>query len=415
MNNQPLADRIRPQTIDEFVGQSKALNPNSPLVSMLQGERLASLILYGPPGCGKTTLARMIATYNRAEFVSLSALDSGVAAVREVIAAAKKLRELYDRPTILFLDEIHRFSKSQQDSLLASVETGIVYLVAATTENPSFSIIPALISRCILVPLSALTEQDIATVLNSAMKSQPQLLGGKVLTDSGAKLIAQLSGGDARRALTILELSGIGVDLIDEVAVKNVQTSSALRYDKTGDQHYDTISAFIKSVRGSDVRASLHYLAVMIEAGEDPRFIARRLVILASEDIGLAEPNALQAAVSTLHAVSEIGMPEGRIPLAQCTVMLALSPKSNSAYNAINMAIEDVRNGKQLPIPEYLLSASKNSGQYLYPHEFVNGIVSQAYTSATLPAYYIPTSHGFEKTLKQRLDAIDSILNTEKK
>lgn len=414
MSNQPLADRIRPKTLDEFVGQSKALSPQSPLNSMLQGEKLASLILYGPPGCGKTTLARMIADQNKAEFVSLSALDSGVAAVRDVIAEAKKLRELYDRATILFLDEIHRFSKSQQDSLLASVESGIVYLVAATTENPSFSIIPALISRCILVPLSALSESEIATVLKSAMSSQQQMFAGKVLTEDGVQLIADLSGGDARRALNILELASVGQQNIDQAAVANVQNSLALRYDKTGDQHYDTISAFIKSVRGSDVNAALHYLAVMIEAGEDPRFIARRLVILASEDIGLAEPNALPTAVSALHAVSEIGMPEGRIPLAQCTVMLALSPKSNTAYLAINEAIADVRNGKQLAVPRHLLSSSKNSGEYLYPHDYDPGIVAQQYASETLPSYYQPSAHGFEKTLKQRLDAIESILNPKK-
>lgn len=411
MSNQPLAERIRPKNLSEFIGQQQVLGPDSPLRAVLAGEKLASMILYGPPGCGKTTLARMIAGSNSAEFVSMSALDSGVAAVREVISAAKKLRELYDRPTVLFLDEIHRFSKSQQDSLLASVESGIIYLIAATTENPSFSVIPALISRCILVPLKPLTEQEIAAVVSQALKTQVKDLK---ITDAALEQIAKLSGGDARRALNLFELASEQNNPVTIESVTAVQSSLALRYDKTGDQHYDTISAFIKSVRGSDVSSALHYLAVMIEAGEDPRFIARRLVILASEDIGLADPNALNLAVSTLQAVSEIGMPEGRIPLSQCTIMLALSPKSNTAYNAINQAIADVRGGKQLAIPNHLLSSSKNSGEYLYPHDYAAGIVSQKYSSETLPDYYKPGAHGFEATLQQRKKAVAEILKDSK-
>jgi putative ATPase len=347
----------------------------------------------------------LISQTREANFVELSAISATVANVREVIESAKKLLEVYDRPTILFLDEIHRFSKSQQDSLLSAVESGLVTLIAATTENPSFSIIKPLVSRCLVLRLDPLTETEIRTLLERAI-ARPDW-NGKAVEAQAIEFLAKVASGDARRALTLLEAAAAASEDVITQEVAKSASEIAIAYDATGDAHYDTISAFIKSVRGSDVDSAIHYLARMIAGGEDPRFIARRLMILAAEDIGLADPNALVIASAGADVVERIGMPEGRIPLAEVTIYLATAPKSNRAYLAINKALADLEEGAVPPVPSPLRSTGAVG--YRYPHDDPRGIIAQKYSEVSKPLYE-PSNHGFEKTLAERLKAIGEIL-----
>ena len=435
----PLAVRMRPRSIDEVRGQGEVLRPGSPLRRLIEGAGGTagplSAILWGPPGTGKTTLAHLVATAADREFVELSAVTAGVKDVRAVMERAATSRALYGRATVLFLDEIHRFTKAQQDALLPGVENREVVLVAATTENPSFSVIAPLLSRSILVTLESLTKGEIAEVIESAVADERGLEGRFELAEEARDHLVAIAGGDARRALTGLEAAaGVAQDdagvVLDPEAVLPISLAhveqavarAAVRYDRTGDQHYDVASAFIKSMRGSDVDAALHYLARQLEAGEDPRFIARRVVIAASEDVGMGDPTALQTAVAAMHAVAQIGMPEARIILAQAVVHNALAPKSNAAYTGINEAIADVRAGKVGAVPPHLRgsgytqasdrAAAASGGQqvagYVYSHDQADGVAAQQYLPDELDAelgdrsYYRPTDRGFEARLQER-------------
>lgn len=405
----PLASRLRPTSITEVLGQEKLLRPGTALHRIISGDAsaaLSSVILFGPPGSGKTTIARLISQASNTDFVELSAISASVANVREVIETAKKQRDVFDRPTILFLDEIHRFSKTQQDSLLAAVESGVITLIAATTENPSFSIIKPLISRCLVIKLEALSDQNVAALIRRALTSANGLQAS--VSEDAIEYFAQIANGDARRALTLLEAAVANTE--GQVTLEAAKSASerAIAYDASGDIHYDTISAFIKSVRGSDPDAAIHYLARMISGGEDPRFIARRLMILAAEDVGLADPSALTLAASCAQVVERIGMPEGRIPLAEVTIYLATAPKSNRAYNAINSALADVEAGKLPAIPAALRSTGAVG--YQYPHDAPAGVLKQTYADID-SRYYEPSNHGFEKTITERLKSIREILD----
>ena len=436
----PLAVRMRPTSLDEVAGQAHLLRPGSPLVLLARPDvstgAAASVILWGPPGTGKTTLAQAIARSSGRRFVELSAVTAGVKDVREVLQEALTQRDLYGQSTILFLDEIHRFTKAQQDTLLPGVENGWVVLIAATTENPSFSVISPLLSRSLLLTLQPLTDEDLGMLLDRAVSDARGLGGSVTLLPEARDALVRLASGDARRALTALEaaaslaepVAGESDDTDDashdppEITADHVASAvdrALLRYDRQGDEHYDVISAFIKSIRGSDVDASLHYLARMVEAGEDPRFIARRLVISASEDIGLADPQALVIAVAAADAVAFIGMPEGRIPLAEATAYLATTAKSNAAYLAIDKAIADVRAGGFGRVPPHLRDAhypgAKRLGHgkgYRYPHDSEVGVVAQQYLPDDLVdrRYYEPTSHGQERDVQARLEKIRRIL-----
>jgi putative ATPase len=378
-------------------------------------------LLWGPPGTGKTSIAKAVANSSGRRFVELSAVSTGVKELRDVIDKARVDQEIYGVTTIVFLDEIHRFSKAQQDALLPSVESGGILLIAATTENPSFAVIAPLLSRSLLVRLEPLSHEAISALVKNAL-AEPRGLDSKVgIDDDALGRIVEISGGDARRALTVLEaaasrvmeLSGSAEPVIGLEDVAASLESALVRYDRDGDQHYDTISAFIKSVRGSDADAAIHYLARMLEGGEDPRFIARRLILLASEDIGLADPTALSIAVAAHESVALIGMPEGRIPLAEATIYLALAPKSNSAYLAINQAIADVKNGFNPSIPASLrsnyLAKAEAAESYKYPHDDPNSVVSQVYVDE-VPEYFSPKSSGFEKGLVDRWPALKRII-----
>lgn len=387
---QPLAERLRPITLDQYIGQEHLVGQGAVIRRMIEQRRLSSFILWGPPGVGKTTLANIIARSLQIPFYTLSAVTSGVREVREVIEKAKAGRFFNGPSPILFIDEIHRFSKSQQDSLLAAVEQGTVTLIGATTENPSFEVIRPLLSRCQVYVLKPLEEQDLLLLLDSAVK-RDVILKEKNIKVCDTSAIIRYSGGDARKLLNIIDLivcsaeNSDGIEITDKLVVDTLQHNAAA-FDKGGELHYDLISAFIKSVRGSDPHAAVYYLARMIEAGEDPVFIARRLIISASEDIGLANPNALLLANAAFEAVSKIGMPEGRIPLAEATIYLATSPKSNSAYRAINDAIQYVRATGDLPVPLHLRNAptelmhSLGYGvEYKYPHDYPGSYVQQQY------------------------------------
>ncbi len=428
----PLAVRMRPQRLDEIAGQKHLLTPGSPLVSLASdksGEQgSVSIILWGPPGTGKTTLAKAIAHGSGRKFVELSAVTAGVRDVRQVMDEALSSRDLYGLTTVLFLDEIHRFSKAQQDALLPGVENGWVILIAATTENPSFSVISPLLSRSLLLTLEQLSEDDLGELIDRAVSAPQGLADAVVLAPEARAAIIRLSSGDARRALTALEASALVASASHEGDEKPVVTveivSSAvdralLRYDRQGDEHYDVISAFIKSVRGSDVDAALHYLARMIEAGEDPRFIARRVIISAAEDIGIADPQALVIAMAAADAVQLIGMPEGRIPLAEAVVYLATAPKSNAAYLALDAAIADVRAGKIGRVPKPLRDAhypgAKRLGHgkgYKYAHDAEFGVAEQQYLPDELKGteYYQPTHNGNEREVAARLEKLRAII-----
>lgn len=426
--------------MDELVGQKQLLAVGSPLRALATkaepGEKAAtvSVILWGPPGTGKTTIAGLVARLSGRRFVELSAITAGVKDVREVMERARADRDAYGVSTILFLDEIHRFSKAQQDALLPGVENGWVILIAATTENPSFSVIAPLLSRSLLLTLTSLDDEDLTALLQRAIDA-PQGLAGKV--SASAELLAQIvqfAAGDARRALTVLEASATVASTRNpgqskvEIEFADLQASmdrALVRYDKDGDEHYDVISAFIKSVRGSDADAAIHYLARMLEAGEDPRFIARRLMILAAEDIGLADPQALGIAVSAAQAVALIGMPEGRIPLAEVTIYLCMAPKSNTAYNAINSAIDDVRAGRFGGVPAPLKSsnyarAASTTGAgvgYLYPHDDPISVVAQRYAhdKTLAQSYYHPKDIGAERDYVDRWARLRAIIRAFKK
>ncbi|RZS66162.1 recombination protein MgsA [Agromyces ramosus] len=458
----PLAVRMRPTSLDEVAGQRHLLTPGSPLVA-LAGDRTGesgsvSVILWGPPGTGKTTLAQAIARSSGRKFVELSAVTAGVRDVRQVMEEARASRDLYGLSTVLFLDEIHRFTKAQQDALLPGVENGWVILVAATTENPSFSVISPLLSRSLLLTLELLTDDDLGVLVDRAVADPRGLAGAVDLEPEARAAIIRLASGDARRALTALEAASVAASQVAAAAaagdgepaasdagdaddgaddgraadaavpprpvvtaevVARAVDRALLRYDRNGDEHYDVISAFIKSVRGSDVDAALHYLARMIEAGEDPRFIARRIIVLASEDIGMADPTALGVAVAAADAVQYIGMPEGRIPLAQAVVHLATAPKSNAAYLGIDRAIADVREGRAGRVPKHLRDAhypgAKRLGHgkgYKYPHDDEIGVVQQEYLPTELrgATYYQPTEHGNEREVSARLAKLRRIV-----
>lgn len=432
----PLAVRMRPTSLEEVAGQGHLLRRGSPIVALADPKATApgavSIILWGPPGTGKTTLAQAIARSSGRRFVELSAVTAGVKDVREVMQEALNQRDMYGLSTILFLDEIHRFTKSQQDALLPGVENGWVILIAATTENPSFSVISPLLSRSLLLTLQQLSDDDLGALVDRAL-IDPRGFGGTVSLEAEARSsLIRLASGDARRALTALEAAAgmaaaVAADDEDPVVtadnVAQAVDRALLRYDRQGDEHYDVISAFIKSIRGSDVDAAMHYLARMIEAGEDPRFIARRLVISAAEDIGLADPQALQIANAAADAVAFIGMPEGRIPLAEATAYLATTAKSNAAYLAIDRAIADVREGKIGRVPLHLRDAhyagAKKLGHgkgYKYPHDSDIGVVAQQYLPDELRGihYYEPTNHGAERDVQARLEKIRRIVNGDR-
>lgn len=444
----PLAVRMRPRTIDEVLGQDHLLTPGAPL-RVLAGENAgpagpSSVILYGPPGTGKTTLAHVIARAPGRKFVELSAITAGVKDVRAVMDQALLDRDMYGTTTVLFLDEIHRFTKAQQDALLPGVENRWVILVAATTENPSFSIISPLLSRSLLLRVHSLEQSDIEQLIDRALADPRGFDGAAVIDEDARAHLAAVSGGDARRSLTSLEAAAAiafseaeaagnapaetGAEEAEPAAPVRITLAhateavdrAAIRYDRSGDQHYDVVSAFIKSMRGSDADAAVHYLARMLEGGEDPRFVARRIMILASEDIGLADPQALQVAAAAAQSVALVGMPEARIILSQAVIYCALAPKSNAAYNAINRAIADVRAGASGQVPVHLrdghYAGAKQFGHgvgYVYAHDEPGHVAAQQYLPDTLrgTVYYEPTQHGFERTLTERRERIRRILD----
>ncbi len=410
----PLAVRMRPRTVDELVGQDRLLAPGAPLRQLVGGSAPRSVILWGPPGSGKTTIAHLVAGAGDRRFVALSALSAGVKEVRTVIDAARRSR---GRPTVLFIDEVHRFSKTQQDSLLAAVEDGTVTLLAATTENPHFSVISPLLSRCVLLTLQPLDDAAVRELVRRALQDERGLAGTVALAPDAEDHLVRLAAGDVRRALTALDAAAAsaraqGATTIDLITAEQAVDIAAVRYDRDGDAHYDVISAFIKSMRGSDVDAALHWLARMLVAGEDPRFIARRLVIFASEDVGMADPTALLVATAAAQAVALIGLPEAQLNLAQAVVHLATAPKSNAVTRGIAAALDDVRTGAVGAVPAHLRDAhyagARRLGHgvaYRYPHDDPRGVVPQQYPPDDLVGrdYYQPTTHGAERSVAERL------------
>ena len=414
----PLAERMRPTSLDDYIGQRHLVGPGAVLRQMIDSHHISSFILWGPPGVGKTTLAKIIAHQLDTPFYTLSAVNSGVKEVREVIERAKSSRFFNEQSPILFIDEIHRFSKSQQDSLLAAVETGAITLIGATTENPSFEVIRPLLSRCQVYVLKSLDKDDLLQLLHRAL-TEDDLLKQRHIQLKETDALLRYSGGDARKLLGILDLVTSATSpettlVIDNETITNHLQQNPLAYDKEGEMHYDIISAFIKSIRGSDPDAALYWLARMIEGGEDPKFIARRLVISASEDIGLANPNALLLANAAFDAVAKIGWPEGRIPLAEATVYLATSAKSNSAYMGINNALELVRRTGNLPVPLHIRNAPTKlmaelgyHDGYLYPHDYPGNFTPQQYMPNEVKDHVLwqPCNNPQENKTRDRMNA----------
>ncbi|MFC5998180.1 replication-associated recombination protein A [Quadrisphaera sp. GCM10027208] len=427
----PLAVRMRPRTLDDVVGQGHLLAPGSPLRRLVEGgdgrAGPASVVLWGPPGTGKTTLAHVVSRATGRRFVELSAITAGVKDVRRVMEEARDARDLYDRHTVLFLDEIHRFTKAQQDALLPGVENRWVVLVAATTENPSFSVISPLLSRSLVLTLRPLSQDDVAGLLERAVTDERGLAGEVRVEPAALEHLVRLAGGDARRGLTALEAAaGValseGTDVVTVEHAERALDAAVVRYDREGDQHYDVASAFIKSMRGSDVDAALHYLARMLEAGEDPRFVARRIIIAASEEVAMADPSALQTAVAAAQAVQLIGMPEGRLVLAQAVVHVATAPKSNAVSSAVAAATADVRAGRGGPVPVHLRDAhypgARQLGHgkgYVYAHDAPHAVAAQQYAPDDLVGrvYYEPSERGFEANVRTRLERLRALLRGE--
>ncbi|MBO3724948.1 replication-associated recombination protein A [Actinomyces bowdenii] len=439
----PLAVRMRPRSLEELAGQEHLLGPGSPLRRLVEpgpgamgGAGVSSVILWGPPGTGKTTLAYLVARGSGRRFVELSAVTAGVKDVRAVVQEARRQLAGSGRETVLFVDEVHRFSRSQQDALLPSVENRWVTLIAATTENPSFSVVSPLLSRSLLLTLRPLEAHDIAALVDRALNHERGLAGRVAITDEAREQVVRMAGSDARKALTVLEAaagavlagargpgSADGDATIGLEEVERAVDTAAVRYDRQGDQHYDVISAFIKSMRGSDPDATMHYLARMIAAGEDPRFIARRIVIQASEDVGLADPSVLSTAVAAQQAVAMVGMPESGLILGQAALAVATAPKSNAVTVALNRALADVRAGKGRAVPAHLRDAHYRGAEalghgqgYLYPHDHPHSVVAQAYLPQDLEGteYYHPTANGFEDRLAQRLASVRTILRSQR-
>jgi putative ATPase len=416
----PLAVRMRPRTLDEVIGQRHLTAPGTPFRKLIDNDAPMSLLLWGPPGTGKTTLAYVVSQVTKRRFVELSAVTAGVKDVRAAVDGARQQLGMTGRQTVLFIDEVHRFSKTQQDALLPAVENRWVSFIGATTENPSFSVVSPLLSRSLLLTLGPLDDDDIKELINRALTDERGLAGTVILDDDARDHLVRLSGGDGRRSLTYLEAAALGQARIDTATLERAVDKAAVRYDRDGDQHYDVISAFIKSIRGSDPDAALHYLARMIEAGEDPRFIARRLIVHASEDVGMADPTALGVAVAAAQAVEFVGLPEARINLAQAVIHLAIAPKSNSVIKAIGAAQGDVRAGLIGAVPAHLRDAhyagAKRLGHgdgYVYPHDLPEGIVTQQYAPDLVAGreYYAPSSHGMESRFAERTRLIRQILH----
>lgn len=421
--NEPLANRMRPNTLNEIIGQEVALQPGSPLHNIVQGSGRQSILLYAPAGVGKTTVAKVIAQSTQSEFVELSAISATVKDVRDAISNAKKRLEQEDKLTILFIDEIHRFTKAQQDVLLSAVETGVITLIGATTENPSFSVNKALQSRCHLITLKPLDVDDLMIILDRALHSPKGLDDCVEIEDNALLSIATNSSGDARQALTLLETvanSAVAqnITIVDAEFVKSIAPNAILHYDRDGDMHYDIISAFIKSMRGSDPDAAVYWMARMLSAGEDPRYVARRMVIHASEDVGMADPNAMLIAAAAMDAAKEIGMPECQIPMAQAAIYIATAPKSPEVHDAIHKAMQAVKLTGDLDVPNHLkdnaYKGAKALGHgegYKYPHSYTHGVVAQQYLPDKLlgAKFYHPRPQGNEKIIAQRLEAIQSV------
>lgn len=420
-----MAERFRPKRLEDFVGQSHIVGEGKLLNRLIKADKLTSMIFYGPPGTGKTTLASIIANTTNDNFVKLSAVTAGVKELKEIMNIAESDLRLYSKKTILFIDEIHRFNKSQQDVLLPFVEKGIIILIGATTENPLFEVNKALISRSRIIELKSLSFEDLDKLIDRVLLDENIGYGKEKISFSrrARDFLLNHVEGDARNLLNTIELAVIstpknskGEIVIDLDVISNCIQSVNLRYDKNGDQHYNIISAFIKSIRGSDPDAAIYYLALMISSGEDPRFIARRLVISAAEDIGLADPKAMEIANAAFQAVSLIGMPEGRIPLAEATIYLATAPKSNSAYLAINEAISFIENNKSLEVPEHLKNIHTEKvdekDAYKYPHDYKEGLVKQEYLESK-KIFYKPKTIGYEREIADRLDFIKNKINND--
>ncbi len=422
--NAPLAERMRPKVLEDFIGQKHILGKDKFLYRSIKADRLSSMIFYGPPGTGKTTLAMVIAKSTKMNFEKLSAVSAGIKDIREVVDKAKEYLKLYSKRTILFIDEIHRFNKTQQDALLPYVERGIIILIGATTENPYFEVNKALLSRCQIITIEKLSKAELREILMRALKDKEKGLGmfNVDIAEDAVDYLVEISEGDGRIALNSLELGVLttpkddkGIINIDLEVIKDCIQVKQAKYDKGGDEHYNTISAFIKSMRGSDPNAALYWLAKMIYAGEDPKFIARRIIICASEDVGNADPNALTVALSAFRAVETVGMPEGKIPLAQAAVYVACAPKSNAAFSGILKALDDVKNKRIGEVPDYLKDANYKGASdfnhgigYKYPHDYENSFVEQDYLPPELKEakYYEPTENGYEKVIKERLSKL---------